>query len=128
MNKKHILIVSNPDTMNKNLFQWISTTEAFDLTFAEAHEQAIELSNQQLFDMVLIDNTDKEINDKKLKAILPIFNSETLLLSYKGEPAHQLNAKVEYAFDQRKLKRMKRLLILDSSTNEGRNLPPFSLN
>ena len=129
MNKKHILVVSNPDTMNKELFEWISTSETFDMTFAEAHEKAIELSHQQLFDMVLIDNTDKEINDKKLKAVLPILNSEALLVGYRGEAAPLLEAKVNQAFYMRKAKRMQQLLILDSFLNDSRNtIPPFSLN
>ena len=129
MNKKNILVVTNPGTMNNDLFKWISTTDAFDMTFADAHERAIELSHQQLFDLVLIDVTDEEINAKKLKAVLPILNSEVLLLPYKGEAAHLLEAKVNYAFDLRKKKRMERLLILDSSINNGWNsLPPFSAN
>ena len=96
------------------------------MSFAEADENAIELSHAQLFDMVLIDTTDKEINSKKLRAILPILNSEALLLPYKGEAVPQLEAKVEQAFNIRKMKRMERLLILDSSLNRG--IPPFSLN
>ena len=80
MTKKNVLVVSNPDTMHAELLEWISSTESLDMTFAESQEQAIELSNQQLFDMVVIDKTDANINIKKLAAILPILNAEALLL------------------------------------------------
>jgi len=48
MNKKNVLVVSNPETMNPKLLEWISNAGALDMTFADTHEQAIELSNQQL--------------------------------------------------------------------------------
>ena len=128
MTKKNILVVSNPGTMSEELFAWINSTDTFHMTFAEADEIAIELSHQQLFDMVLIDATDPELNTKKLKAILPILNSEALLIGYTGETFVQLDDKVQQAFDRRKVERMKKLLILDSSINNRMNLPPFSLN
>ena len=129
MNKKQILVVSNTESMNDNLFNWINTSEAFDMTFAETHEKAIELSHQQLFDMVLIDSTDEEIHDKKLSAVLPILNAEVLLVQYTGEQVQILDDKVNQAFDRKKRQRLQRLLILDSSQNKNWNsLPPFSRN
>ena len=129
MNKKNILVVANPGKMNNDIFKWISNTDAFDLVFADNHERAIELSHQQLFDMALIDITDEEINDRKLKAVLPLLNTEILMVAYNGEAIEMLEAKVNYAFDMRKKRRMQRLLILDSSVNNGwKSLPPFSVN
>lgn len=129
MNRKHILVVTNPDNMKPDLFAWINNTVAFDMTFAEDHERAIELSQQQLFDMVLIDATDEEINDKKLGAILPILNAEVLLVLYKGETADEVTGKVKQAFDIKKMQRLKRLLILDATTSQQNlSLPPFSVN
>jgi hypothetical protein len=37
--------------------------------------------------MVLIDKTDAALNVRKLGAILPILNSEAMLVSYEGEAA-----------------------------------------
>jgi hypothetical protein len=129
MNKKNILVVSNPETMKPELLEWISKSESLDMSFADTQEQAIELSNQQLFDMVLIDKTDETVNIKKLNAVLPILNSEALLLGYEGEAADQIDEKIKLAFDVRKFKRLQRLMILDSSMNQSRDgLMPFSLN
>ena len=129
MNKKNVLVVSNAETMNPKLLEWISNADALDMTFADTHEQAIELSNQQLFDMVLIDKTDATINIKKLGAILPILNSEALLLGYEGEGTEKIDEKIKLAFDYRKFKRMQRLMILDSSIKPQQpGVVPFSLN
>jgi DNA-binding NtrC family response regulator len=129
MTKKNILVVSNPETMNKQLLEWISSENNFDMEFADTHEQAIELSNQQLFDMVLIDKTDSSVNSRKLGAILPILNSEALLIPYNGEPVEEIEEKVKGAFDYRKLKRLQRLMILDSSAKQDPDgVVPFSMN
>ena len=129
MTKKNILVVSHPDTMRQELLDWVSNEEDFDMCFAETHEQAIELSNQQLFDLVLIDKTDENVNVKKLGAILPILNSETLLVGYEGEPVEKIREKVKLAFEYRKFKRLQRMLILDSSLKQKDNgAMPFSLN
>ena len=129
MNKKNVLVVSNPDTMNPELLEWISNSDSLDMTFAETQEQAIELSSQQLFDMVLIDKTDANINIKKLGAILPILNSEVLLLGYEGEQIEQIEEKIKLAFDYRKFKRLQRMMILDSSIKPQQpGFMPFSLN
>ena len=129
MNNKNVLVVSNPETMKPELLEWISNSASLDMTFADTHEQAIELSNQQLFDMVLIDRTDATINIKKLGAILPILNSEALLLGYEGEEAEKIEEKIKLALDYRKFKRLQRLMILDSSIKPQQpGVVPFSLN
>ena len=129
MNKKNILVVSNPETMKPELLEWISSSESLDMTFANTQEQAIELSNQQLFDMVLIDKTDDTVNIKKLNAVLPILNSEALLVGYEGEAPDQIEEKIKLAFDYRKFKRLQRLMILDSSMTQSHGgLMPYSLN
>ena len=129
MTKKNILVVSHPDTMKQELLDWVSNEERFDMRFADTHEQAIELSAQQLFDLVLIDKTDELVNVKKLAAVLPRLNSEILMLGYEGEPVEKIKEKVNLAFDYRKFKRMQRLLILDSSEKQKNDgIMPFSLN
>ena len=129
MNKKNILVVSNPETMKPELLEWISKADALDMTFADTQEQAIELSNQQLFDVVLIDKTDTSVNIRKLNAVLPILNSEALLVGYEGEAGEQIEEKIKLAFDYRKFKRLQRLMILDSSVPQPRGgMMPFSPN
>jgi len=129
MTKKNVLVVSNPETMNPELLDWISDTDTLDMSFADTHEQAIELSNQQLFDLVLIDKTDPSINIKKLTAVLPILNSEALLLAYEGEDVEVIEEKIKLAFDYRKLKRLQGMMILDSAVQPQQSgLMPFSLN
>ena len=130
MTKKNILIVSNAESMKPELLEWISNEDKFEMTFADTHEQAIELSSQQLFDLVLIDKTDENVNVKKLGAVLPIFNAETLLVGYEGEAKNEIEEKIKLAFDYRKYKRMQRMMILDSSVKKRKNdgLMPFSLN
>jgi len=130
MNKKSVLVVSNPETIKPDFLQWISDTDTFDMTFADTQEQAIELSSQQLFDLVIIDKTDAEVNVKKLGKILPILNSEVLLVGYEGESSEKIEEKIRLAFDYRKFKRLQKMMILDSSTRQPRNtgLTPFSLN
>jgi hypothetical protein len=130
MTKKNILVVSNAETMKPELLEWISKEDNFEMTFADTHEQAIELSSQQLFDLVLIDKTDENVNVKKLGAILPIFNAETLLVGYEGEARNEIEEKIKLAFDYRKYKRMQKIMILDSSVKKRKNdgLMPFSLN
>ena len=129
MTKKNVLVVSSPETMNPELLEWIGSSDSLDMSFADTHEQAIELCNQQLFDMVLIDRTDASINTKKLGAILPILNSEALLLGYEGEEAEKIEEKIRLAFDYRKFKRLQKMMILDSSINPQQPVfTPFSLN
>jgi len=130
MNKKSVLVVSNPETIKPDFLQWISDTDTFDMTFADTQEQAIELSSQQLFDLVILDKTDAEVNVKKLGKILPILNSEVLLVGYEGESSEKIEEKIRLAFDYRKFKRLQKMMILDSSTRQPKNngLTPFSLN
>ena len=130
MNKKSVLVVSNPETIKPDFLQWISDTDTFDMTFADTQEQAIELSSQQLFDLVILDKTDAEVNVKKLGKILPILNSEVLLVGYEGESSEKIEDKIRLAFDYRKFKRLQKMMILDSSTRQPKNngLTPFSLN
>jgi hypothetical protein len=115
--------------MKPELLEWISNADSLDMTFADTQEQAIELSNQRLFDLVLIDKTDVTVNVKKLGAILPRLNAEVLLLGYEGEAPDKIEEKIKLAFDYRKFKRLQRMMILDSSTKPQKpGFMPFSLN
>jgi len=130
MNKKSVLVVSNPETIKPDFLQWISDTDTFDMTFADTQEQAIEFSSQQLFDLVIIDKTDAEVNVKKLGKILPILNSEVLLVGYEGESSEKIEEKIRLAFDYRKFKRLQNMIFFYLTTRQPRNngLTPFSLN
>ena len=125
MNKKNILIVSNPEKMDKDLFNWIERSDAFEMSFADSHEQAVDMASQRLFDMVLVDANDPEINGKMLKAIMPILNAEVLLVGYKSGDADTIDQLINDAFEWRKMKRMQKLLVLEANASTA---PPFSLN
>ncbi|MBC7849876.1 MAG: hypothetical protein H7Y31_09070 [Chitinophagaceae bacterium] len=129
MTHKTILVISDPGNMNDNLYKWVSNANGFDLEFASTDEEAIELCAQRLYDMVLMDGTDFTINRKKLLSVVPILNSEAVLLAYQGEEIDTLDEKVKIAFDIKKMKRLQQLLILDSTGSDGVNgFVPFSLN
>jgi hypothetical protein len=127
--KKNILIVMNADKGENNLNAWVKENTTFNLSFVSTDERAIELFNRQTFDMVIVDGMDEDIAFKKINAILPIFQKETLLINYEGESSAQLNEKVKLAFEKRKTKRVLRLLILDSTKKQESNgITPFSAN
>jgi len=133
MNKKEILVITNTEKNNSNLTQWITDqaeNEEYVLFFASSDERAIELCHQRRYDMAVIDNTDVDIKLKKLLAVLPILQKEVLLVSHNGEAAPDLHRKVVAAFNKRKLERIKRLMVLDSSkpAPQANALPPFSAN
>lgn len=133
MNKKEILIITNTEKPNANLNQWISEqtgSEEYTLFFTTSDEKAIELCHQRSYDMAIIDNTDIDIKLKKLLAVLPILQKEVLMISHNGEAAADLQRKVAGAFYKRKLERVKRLIVLDSSkpVHQQATLPPFSAN
>ena len=134
MDKKKILVIASARQSNKELQQWAEESQAYEFRFVDTDEQAIEQCHRRAFDMVVADTTDENIGFKKLKAVLPILQSEILLLDYKGESLTELGEKVDHAFYQRKKERIKRLLILDSSrtstfyNNPWSSLPPFSSN
>jgi hypothetical protein len=115
MNIKYILVAGVTQEATNGLAQWINTVRNVEVTVAGSDERAIELAQQQGYDMVIVNNSNRELNTKKLVAVLPILQPEVLLLSYEGEPTIALNKKIETAFDKRKLDRMKRMLVLDSS-------------
>lgn len=133
MNKKEILIITNTEKPNSNLNQWIAEQtelEDYALFFVSSDERAIELCHQRRYDMAVIDNTDPEIKLKKLLAVLPILQKEMLMVSHNGEAPADLQRKVVTAFNKRKMERIKRLIVLDSSKPAGQPnaLPPFSAN
>jgi len=125
---KHILIISDPGTnaLLSGLTAMPANMEAF---FADNEEKAIEMANNQHFDMAVIDNTNNEIDVKKLSVVLPILLSDIELVHYEGETLQELKAKMLEVFDYQKSQRIKRFIILDSSNKEDfKNLPPFSAN
>jgi hypothetical protein len=79
--------------------------------------------------MAVIDHTDVAIDFRKLSAVLPIFQTEIALIPYKGESISEVETKVKALFVKKRNERIKRFLILDSSTtNSWDRLPPFSVN
>src|SRR4051812_29695520 len=115
MNKKNILIVTQPEQMNGGLTEWISKAkDEYELVFTHSDEKAIELFHRFPFDMAIVDRTSGEIDYKKLLAILPILHKDVSMMSYEGEEAGKLYQKVKEALNTRKMQRIKKLLVLDS--------------
>jgi hypothetical protein len=125
---KHILIISDP-VLNSVLSGLTGMPGKMQAYFASDEEIAIEMANKQHFDLAVIDHTNKEIDTKKLSVILPILLPDIELVEYKGESLTELKETIEKVFDFQKYERIKRMLVLDSSSREDINkLPPFSAN
>jgi PleD family two-component response regulator len=129
MSKKKLLIVSDPDKTNTGLLEWSNANNEFEISFASSDEEAIELFQLNNFDLVVADNTAEAIDTRKLTALLPVLQDDAALLGYEGELAGELQTRIERVFYDRKLERVKRFLVLDSSNSGAWNeLPPFSAN
>jgi PleD family two-component response regulator len=129
MSKKKLLIVSDPDKTNTGLLEWSNANNEFEISFASSDEEAIELFQLNNFDLVVADNTAEAIDTRKLTALLPVLQDDAALLGYDGELAGELQTRIERIFYDRKLERVKRFLVLDSSNSGAWNeLPPFSAN
>jgi hypothetical protein len=126
-NKKQILVIAS--ALPNSLADWSIQTKSFDAIVVNAHEAAIELCQQRTFDLAVIDHTDSSIDQKKLAAVLPVFDQEMAIINYHGETSVEVEDMIIAFFDQQKLERFRRLLILDSTEkNEVGSLPPFSDN
>lgn len=123
MTKKNILIIKEQN--NNNLDQ---QPEKYAVTVIDSHEKAIELFHQQNFDLVVVDQDPESIDIKKLNALLPILQESAVLLSFNGEHTELFN-KINEVFYAQKMERLKRMLVLDSTTANGSfGLPAFSAN
>ncbi|MBE7168941.1 MAG: hypothetical protein INR73_00005 [Williamsia sp.] len=128
MNKKSILVVSNQQGEHNSLHDWLSDTHPFHVNTAPNDEAAIELFHRHRFDLVIVDGTDHTINEKKLHAVLPVLQEDVLVLEYQGETSYDLDDQITAAFESRKYARLQRMLLLEPSTDNHWDLPPFSLN
>lgn len=128
MKKKTVLVVSNQLDGQSELHGWMHAGHAFDINIVPNDETAIELCHQHRYDMVVVDATDREIDSRKLQAVLPILQEDITLLRYEGESRDQLQENVKVVFDARKYRRMQRMLLLEPSVSAFRSLPAFSLN
>jgi|GEM_PF-2029757 len=127
--KKQILVVARPDQQSEQLSGWLADTGDFEFDQALTDEQAIELFHHRSFDMVLVDGDSHDPYFRKLKAILPIFQTEVLVISTEAASAEELDEKVREVFEIRKRKRIQRLLVLDAAeTPTWHGLPFFSAN
>ncbi|HEU4469941.1 MAG TPA: hypothetical protein VFR58_02560 [Flavisolibacter sp.] len=128
-NKQRVLVVSGADTPGAELTRWMETNDRFETVLAQTDEKAIELFQLQGFDAVIIDSSLSDSGFNKLRAVLPIFNSEVLVIGYYGETAEALQKKMELSYESNKLERMKRLIILDADHAAGQEgWLPFSDN
>ncbi len=90
MNQKTVLVISNQLREENALREWTSIVHPFHLNIVNNDETAIELCHQQHFDMVVVDGTDRNIDSRKLHAVLPILQEDLTLLRYRGETAKEL--------------------------------------
>ncbi len=125
MSRKNILVVTRRQDANSNLNQWLGRALPFHISVAVTDEEAIELCHLQQFDIVVVDAPDKEIDSKKLKAVLPILQEKLLLIAYEGEAPELLTQYVESIFSAQKYKRILGMILPEPG--EG-SLPEFSLN
>ena len=128
MNKKSVLVVSNQSTGKNSLSEWLNARHPFELNIVESDETAIEVCHQNQFDVIIVDDTNDEINTKKLDAVLPILQDDIALLRYQGETRAQLEENVKAVFDAKKYRRIQQMLMLEPSVGSFSNLPSFSLN
>lgn len=126
MTNKRILIVSGIN--HEKLGDWTQLKNA-ETIVTHTDERAIEISQRQGFDAIVIDYSDTNINHKKLSAILPILLPEVQLFSYNGEGHEALEARVHAYFVQQRNERIKRWLVLNNSVPDNfQTLPAFSAN
>ena len=128
MNKKSVLVVSNQLKGKSSLNEWLSARHPFELNIVDSDETAIEVCHQYQFDVVVVDDTNDNINTKKLYAVLPILQDDITLLRYQGETRAQLEENVKAVFHAKKYRRIQQMLMLEPSVGSFSNLPSFSLN
>jgi len=124
---KKILIVSGTEK-NKQLFSWPDKNHGFDFTLAVSDEIAIEMARIGVFDIIVADSTDAQIDIKKLQAILPILQDNSELVIYAGESLEKLEEKISVVFKRKKEESKKKILVLDSAPEMWAGLPGFSAN
>lgn len=128
MNRKSILVVSNQQGEPNSLHDWLRDSHPFHVNTAPNDAAAIELCYQQHFDLVIVDGTDRTIDDKKLHAVLPVLQEDVLVLEYQGETSYDLDDQITAAFESRKYARLHSMLLPGPSPDNQWDLPPFSLN
>ena len=126
MNKKTILVVS-ADASDSNLNRWASMPHPFHVNVVTSDEQAIECCHLQQFDLVVIDNTDSQIDSKKLRAVLPILQDKIVMIPYDGESAVNISENIEAIINAQKYKRILNMILPEPGEKTG-NMPQFSLN
>ena len=126
MSTKRILIVSGINHEKLGIWNQLKNAET---KLVHTDERAIEMSQRQGFDVIVIDYSDSNINHRKLSAILPILLPEVQLFSYNGEGHEALEARINAYFIQKRNERIKRWLVLNDSTpRNGQTPPAFSAN
>jgi DNA-binding NtrC family response regulator len=128
MTKKSVLVVSNKHTEENALNEWTSIAHPFHINIVDNDEAAIELLHQIHFDMVVVDGTDRNIDGRKLNAVLPILQEDLTVLKYEGETAMELENNVKAIFNAKRYQRIQRMLMLEPAVQNSWNLPAFSLN
>lgn len=127
MNRRNVLIVTRRQASSASLHEWALIAHPFHVRVVESDEEAIECCHLQQFDVVLVDETDEDIDSKKLHAVLPILQEKVILLRYDGEPAQKLSENVEAVFNAIKYRRILNMIMPEPGDSQT-PLPQFSLN
>lgn len=130
MNTKQIMIVAGPESRINEFPLWSGLSNTYIITFADTDERAIEMAHSKHFDLVIADETDMEINVKKLSAVLPVLQAETEMITYNGGSFAELNQNIRQHFITKRNERIMRFLVLDSSGSHAawNDFPAFSAN
>ena len=122
MSNRTILIVS---AHREALESWPSY---YDTVFAATDEGAIELAQRQSFEAIVLDSTDPQLHQGKLRAVLPILQPDAVLFHYGGASEAPVQAAVQEHFRRQRNARIRQLVILDNTNTDWSVPPEFSAN
>jgi hypothetical protein len=126
MKKRNIVVLGNEQA---ELLRNLNEFHSYNIEFVSNCEEVIELFQQRPGDIVLVDSASETKDIRKLQAILPIFHHEVAIMPFSGESLEELDARISEVYRRKKLERIHRLLILDSTSHHPfTGLPVFSAN
>ena len=126
MSTKRILIISSTNEIKPA--NWTQVKDAETLIIEE-DEKAIEIAQQQTFDVIVINCNDARLNHKKLMAVFPILQPEVKIITLQGEAIDAVEAEIAAYFIKQRNDRIRKMLVLNDDALKGQQgLPTFSAN
>ena len=126
MSIKKVLIISSSNELKPSNWTQVKNVETFII---DGDEKAIEMAQQQTFDVIVINYNDSSLNHKKLMAILPILQPQVTIIALRGEAIDAVEAEIAAYFIQQRNDRIRRMLVLNDDALKGQQgLPAFSAN